>query len=134
MNSQLINLEHPILVVDDVHMMRRIICSHLKSIGIINIKQAKNGLRALKELRDGYFSAIICDWSMDDLDGLALYKVLRDDVRLCNIPFIMVSTHSDINQISLIKEAGIKFYIAKPFSPQEIENKLISALNVSAIW
>jgi two-component system chemotaxis response regulator CheY len=84
----------PILIVDDYKTMLRIIRNLLKQLGFNNVDEAIDGSSALTKLRDKDFGLVISDWNMEPMSGLRLLKEVRADVKLKNIPFIMITAES----------------------------------------
>lgn len=62
------------LVVDDAESMRSAINTLLRSLGYENILTAKDGAQALQILRSPPVNAVLSDWSMPVMDGLALLR------------------------------------------------------------
>lgn len=117
-----------ILVVDDFSMMRRIIKNLLREIGYENIQESENGKEALAMARSGNFDLIITDWNMPEMDGYELLKQIRFDDKLCATPVIMVTAEAKKDQIVAAAKAGVNGYIIKPFTANQIKDKINKVL------
>ncbi len=117
-----------ILVVDDYKTMIRIIRNLLKQLGFNNVDEATDGSSALTKLRDGSFHLCISDWNMEPMTGLQLLKEVRADVKLANLPFIMVTAESKTENVVAAKQAGVSNYIVKPFNAATLKAKLVGVL------
>jgi two-component system chemotaxis response regulator CheY len=117
-----------ILVVDDYKTMIRIIRNLLKQLGFNNVDEATDGSSALTKLRDGSFQLCISDWNMEPMTGLQLLKEVRADVKLANLPFIMVTAESKTENVVAAKQAGVSNYIVKPFNAATLKAKLVGVL------
>jgi two-component system chemotaxis response regulator CheY len=114
----------PILIVDDYKTMLRIIRNLLKQLGFNNVDEAIDGSSALTKLRDKDFGLVISDWNMEPMSGLRLLKEVRADVKLKDIPFIMITAESKSENVIAAKEAGV----SKPFNAATLKGKLTTVL------
>ena len=118
----------PILIVDDYKTMLRIIRNLLKQLGFNNVDEAIDGSSALQKLRDKDCGLIISDWNMEPMSGLQLLKEVRADVKLKELPFIMITAESKSENVIAAKEAGVSNYIVKPFNAATLKGKLTTVL------
>ena len=117
-----------ILIVDDYKTMLRIIRNLLKQLGFNQVDEAIDGSSALTKLRDKDFGLVISDWNMEPMSGLQLLKEVRADVKLKEIPFIMITAESKSENVIAAKEAGVSNYIVKPFNAATLKGKLSTVL------
>ncbi len=117
-----------ILIVDDYKTMLRIIRNLLKQLGFNNVDEAIDGSSALTKLRDKDFGLVISDWNMEPMSGLQLLKEVRADVKLKEIPFIMITAESKSENVIAAKEAGVSNYIVKPFNAATLKGKLTTVI------
>jgi two-component system chemotaxis response regulator CheY len=118
----------PILIVDDYKTMIRIIRNLLKQVGFTNVDEAIDGSSALTKLRDRDFGLVISDWNMEPMSGLQLLEEVRADVRLKELPFIMITAESKSENVIAAKAAGVSNYIVKPFNAAILKGKLAAVL------
>ena len=118
----------PILIVDDYKTMLRIIRNLLKQLGFDNVDEATDGSSALQKLRDKDFGLVISDWNMEPMSGLQLLKEVRADMKLKELPFIMITAESKSENVIAAKEAGVSNYIVKPFNAATLKGKLTTVL------
>lgn len=117
-----------VLIVDDYKTMLRIIRNLLKQIDFENVEEASNGEEALSKLQAGNFELVISDWNMEPMTGLELLQNVRADSRLKNLPFIMITAESKIENVVAAKQAGVSNYIVKPFSAETLRGKIAKVL------
>jgi len=113
-----------ILIVDDFATMRKIIRKIVCGIGFNNIAEASNGQEALAMLTTGKYSLLITDWNMPVMSGLELLKSIRADERLKTLPVLMVTAEGSKENIYEAAKAGVNGYILKPFTPEDLKEKL----------
>lgn len=123
-----VEMNMPILIVDDYKTMLRIIRNLLKQLGFDNVDEATDGSSALQKLRDKDFSLVISDWNMEPMSGLQLLKEVRTDTKLKEMPFIMITAESKSENVIAAKQAGVSNYIVKPFNAATLKGKLTTVL------
>ena len=114
----------PVLVVDDFKTMRRIVRQALKGMGFQSIDEAEDGKIALQKLQQGSYQLIISDWNMPNMMGIDLLKAVRADTRLRAIPVLMLTAESQKENVLEAARAGVSNYIVKPFTQDQLEEKL----------
>jgi two-component system chemotaxis response regulator CheY len=119
-----VDMNMPILIVDDYKTMLRIIRNLLKQLGFDNVDEATDGSQALQKLRQKDFALVISDWNMEPMTGLQLLREIRADIRLKDMPFIMVTAESKTENVIAAKQAGVNNYIVKPFNAETLKSKL----------
>ena len=123
-----IDMNMPVLIVDDYKTMLRIIRNLLKQLGFNNVDEASDGAEALQRLRDKTYGLVISDWNMEPMSGLQLLEEVRADGKLKEMPFIMVTAESKTENVMAAKQAGVSNYIVKPFNAATLKTKLVSVL------
>ena len=118
----------PILIVDDYKTMLKIIRNLLKQLGFENVDEAMDGSAALHKLREKPYDLVISDWNMEPMTGLQLLKEVRTDVKLKDVPFIMITAESKSENVIVAKKAGVSNYIVKPFTAAVLESKIKAVL------
>jgi two-component system chemotaxis response regulator CheY len=113
-----------VLVVDDMSTMRRIVKNVLKQIGYSDIVEAENGQEALNKLKDGGFGLIVSDWNMPIMPGIELLRAVRADQDLKGLPFLMVTSEAQKENIIEAIQAGVSNYVVKPFTAEALQEKL----------
>ena len=113
------------LVVDDSRAVRMILARTLREIGY-EVCEAANGLEALAliETQNKELALVLTDWNMPELNGLDLLKQLRQNPRLDSLAVVMVTTETELDQISVALEAGANEYVMKPFTKEILVDKL----------
>jgi len=113
------------LVVDDSRAMRRIIGKYLHELGF-EVHEAASGLEALVSApKIEGLSLILLDWNMPEMDGRTLLLRLRGEPEFADIPIMMVTTESEMEQVEVALNAGASEYLMKPFDRQALLEKLL---------
>jgi len=107
-----------ILVIDDEQNIRRMLARVLSSEGFI-VKEAINGLEALKRLEEENYSLVLLDLKMPGLNGIeTLKKIRKNDL---NLPVIMMSAYGSILEAVEAMKLGALDYLIKPFDIEELK-------------
>lgn len=108
-----------ILVVDDSHAPREIICEALRKYNI-TVLEAKNGVEAQAQLKAHRFDLVITDLIMPEMNGYELCRWIRDKYAIPNIPIIICSTKKEDFDIDWGKRQGADAYVIKPFDNMDL--------------
>jgi chemosensory pili system protein ChpA (sensor histidine kinase/response regulator) len=108
-----------ILVVDDSITVRRVTQRLLQREGY-RVSMAADGLQALERLQEERPAVVLSDIEMPRMDGFDLARNIRGDVRLNNLPIIMITSRIAEKHREHAKELGVDHYLGKPFSEEEL--------------
>lgn len=113
-----------ILVVDDSAATRFIISKMLKEItsNIVHASNGREGLECLK--RNSDIDVALVDWNMPVMSGYEMICAVRQDPQYKGVKLMMVTTETEMNQIVRAIEAGADEYLMKPFTQEDIVDKL----------
>lgn len=113
-----------ILIVDDSTAMRQMVIRAMRQAGFGDheYSQAEDGEVALESILDTQPDLVVCDWNMPNMNGIELLKKLGE--HNVTIPFGFVTTESSLEMKTVAKEAGARFMISKPFTPEVFEKTL----------
>ena len=113
------------LVVDDSRAVRMILAKTLKELGY-EVREAANGREALEviEAEKTAVTLVLADWNMPEVNGLDLLKQLRQNPELSRLVVIMVTTETELDQMTVALEAGANEYVMKPFTKEILVEKL----------
>jgi DNA-binding response OmpR family regulator len=105
-----------ILIIEDDTAIAEIERDFLEINGFIT-KIEKDGIAALKRIRDEQFDLILLDLMLPGMDGYEICRKVRAEI---DIPILMVTAKTE--NIDKIRGLGLGAddYISKPFSPTEL--------------
>ena len=113
-----------VLVVDDMASMRQVMKHMLVKLGHETVDEAGCGVQALKMLRTNDYDLLITDLHMPNLDGEQLLKKVRQDIRLHNLPVLMVSSEDDKTKIMAVIAGEVTGFMVKPFDLATLRKQL----------
>src|SRR5512136_130262 len=117
-----------IMVIDDEAVVREGVRRTLIANGF-TVETCASGQQALERLLDDSFSLVITGLRMPGMSGmevLSTLHALRPD-----LPVIMITGYAMVESAVDAMKHGAVDYIAKPFKPQEIVEKVKSALEAA---
>lgn len=122
-----------ILLVDSDVRAAQLVKTILMSFGIRKIDLVFSGEEALQALRTRRVDLLITERVLEPTSGLALVKAIRgakgDRLLRHDMPIIMLTAHSAIDEVKAARDVGITEFVAKPFSARTISNRLIEIID-----
>lgn len=120
-----------VLLVDDVPQAARLLQMVFNGLGVHQVFIACDGMAAQEFLDaaddDEQVDLIVCDWKMPRMSGLALLRQVRTVYP--EMPFMMVTGNAEAESVKEAIELGVDAYITKPFSPRQVQEKLLVMMN-----
>jgi len=108
-----------IAIVDDEPDILKLISLHLRKAGYQTVElDTTNRLWSL--LTEKKPGLVILDLMLPDMDGLEIFKRLKQNPETSALPVIMVTAKADEVDRIIGLELGADDYITKPFSPREL--------------
>jgi CheY-like chemotaxis protein len=118
-----------VLTVDDSKVVRTLVGRYLKPFGV-GIIEAENGQIGLTKARECQPQLILLDYNMPVMDGYKTLEALTQDPILRQIPVIMLTTEAVAETVMKLVKLGLKNYITKPFSRQDLIKKINTVLQL----
>ncbi len=112
------------IVIDDSKAIRSILTKYLQELGF-EVVEASDGNQALEHLKGGGEVAVaMVDWNMPNMDGYDFIQAVRANKAYDNTRLVMVTTETEMSQVTKALEAGADEYVMKPFTKEMIVEKL----------
>jgi DNA-binding response OmpR family regulator len=94
---------------------------------------AHGGIEGLETIRSVKPDLVLLDLMMPEVDGWQVYQQLKADEDIANIPVIVVTAKAqNIDKVLGLHIAKVDDYISKPFSLQELVDRVEKVLNKHA--
>ena len=121
-----------VLIVDDSSVMRKIVQRSLRQAGLElgQVVEAGNGIEALAAVKEGAFDLILTDINMPAMDGIEFLRQLGTVEGAKGTPVVMVTTEGSESRVVEALSIGAKGYIRKPFTPDQIKERVSPLLEV----
>jgi len=108
-----------ILIIDDDVNALKLLAYTLRKAGF-DILVAQNGFEGLEKAEQHLPDLIVADLMMPKMDGYEVTRRLRANPTTQNIPIIMLTAKSQVQDKVAGFEAGVDDYVTKPVMPAEL--------------
>ena len=123
-------MDSDVLVVDDSAAIRKILTRVLRQTGmaIQTIHEAGDGQEALAVMAQHRVDLVLSDINMPKMDGLQLLASLKASSQWQKIPVVMITTEGGETKVAEAVKLGAAGYVRKPFTADQIKEKLVGIL------
>jgi twitching motility two-component system response regulator PilG len=112
-----------VLVVEDSATTRKVIAVILKHEGF-DVVEAKDGIEALARFNEITPDLVLLDIIMPGMDGYQVLSTMKHNENFKKIPVIMLTARDGLIDKVKGKMSGCSEYLTKPFTPEELLNKI----------
>jgi two-component system, chemotaxis family, chemotaxis protein CheY len=119
-----------VLIVDDSAAIRKILQRVLNqaNVPMAEVFEAGDGVEALKVLKAQKVDLILSDINMPNMDGLQLLSEMRCVPAWKDVPVLIISTEGSQSKVMDAIQLGASGYVRKPFTAEQIKEKLAGIL------
>ena len=123
-------MQADVLVVDDSAAIRKILQRVLRQTGmaIRTIHEAGDGQEALEILKSHQPALVLTDINMPKMDGLQFLAAVKSSENWRGIPVVMITTEGGESKVGEAVKLGAAGYVRKPFTADQIKEKLAGIL------
>lgn len=127
-------MAYTILIVDDSATTRAVIkrTIQMAQVPVARFIEAGNGRDALMILRQGGVDLVLLDLNMPEMTGMEVATVAHADPDI-TAPIVIVSSESMASRIAQLKAQGVRDYIKKPFTPEQIRDVVTNVLGAAHV-
>jgi DNA-binding response OmpR family regulator len=116
-----------IVVADDDADILDLVALTLERAGHV-VHRARDGLEAFELIRAQRPDLAVLDVAMPQLDGLELTRLLREGAETSGLPIVLLTARVQDGDVDAGLAAGAQAYVRKPFSPQELQERVAALL------
>jgi two-component system chemotaxis response regulator CheY len=119
-----------VLIVDDSAAIRKILQRVLRQtdLPLGEIHEAGDGTEAITILEKRSFGLVLSDINMPQMDGLQLLARIKEIAGMKSVPVIMITTEGGQGKVMEAVQLGAAGYVRKPFTAEQIKEKLAGIL------
>lgn len=119
-----------ILVIDDEQSINELIKVNLELVGY-KVIQAFDGTKGFALAKQELPNAIILDVMMPEVDGYTVAQRIRQNPSTKNVPILMLTALSELNDKVKGFDIGVDDYLVKPFEMEELKVRIRALLKRS---
>lgn len=119
-----------ILLVEDTKINQLVVAKFLKTWHL-KIEYAVNGLEAIEQAQKNVYDLILMDLQMPEMDGYEATRGIRLMPKHKDTPIIALTASALVEERERAFKAGVTDYLTKPFSPNELYNKIIRYIQIN---
>ena len=119
-----------VVIVDDRHVMRKVIRALLASIGVQHIFEAGDGISGLDAICTVAPHVVLLDWDMPQMNGAEFVRKVRSPATFAqpDVPIIILTGHGERSCVSEAERLGVHEYLVKPVLGQELLSCIVSVV------
>ncbi|MGG1630315.1 response regulator transcription factor [Rossellomorea sp. NRS-1567] len=117
-----------ILIAEDEEVLRMLMVDTLEDEGH-ELDEAADGREAVDHIMENDYDLILLDYMMPLLTGLEVIERVRNSPEKSTVKIMMVSAKSQQSDKDLVLKSGADYFIAKPYSPAELVQRIEEILN-----
>ncbi|MGH2727939.1 MAG: response regulator [Actinomycetota bacterium] len=119
------------LIVEDESDLRLMTRMILESRPGFEVLEAENGAEALALLDRATIDLVLLDIRLPDMEGWDILERLTEQGRFPALPVVMVSAHSTPSTAERALREGVRAYVTKPFTSDELFDAIDRALQAA---
>lgn len=115
-----------VLLVDRSHYCRSLIAQMLRAFGVQNVISCESGAEAQDQLKTNAVELCVIEADLPDMTGAQLIIWIRRDNKepLRFVPILVLSSYTQMRQLSATRDAGANLLLKKPLSAQALFDRL----------
>ncbi len=116
-----------ILIVDDSAITRAVLKKTLSLIdlSVSDVSEASNGREALESIRNSPVDLVFADLNMPEMNGMEMTSHIMEEYGSDAPAVVVVTTEASPARITELLKQGIKGYVHKPFTPEQIRDMIL---------
>ena len=121
-------MNHTILVIEDNDVNMELLRDILLRIGKYRMLEAVDAETGIRLAREHHPDLILMYIELPGMDGLSASRIIKMDVKLADVPIVVLTSHAMSGDEEKARAAGCSSYLTKPIDTRsflkEIEKNL----------
>ena len=114
-----------LLLIDDNEDNQLLVKFALETYTDWNIIIASDGIEGITKAESERPDVILLDYIMPDLDGLAVYEILKSNLFTCSIPIIFMTAMVQSKILNRLENTMAEGIITKPFDSLNLHSQIV---------
>ncbi len=120
-----------VLVIEDDKIMGQMVAEILDDAGF-EVTTATDGLIAFEKLQQRSIDFVVLDILLPEMNGFEIYTKLQENPETEDIPVLIITAWADERHLERASQLGIRHFLAKPFTEDELLYEILSLLRDSS--
>lgn len=121
--------QEKVVVIDDSKTLCNTFCELLADLGF-RTEGYYSGNTALEAMQKDIPDLLLLDLNMPDVDGYEVCRRMQSNKALADIPIVVISSYSNIDEKLKAFEAGAVDYVTKPIQMAEVQARIETHLSL----
>jgi putative two-component system response regulator len=122
-----------VVVVDDETMVTAALRAFLELETSYEILTFTSPLKAIEAIQNEHVHVVVADYMMPELDGISFLKQVRE-IRPLTTRILLTGYADKDNAIRAINEAGLYYYLEKPWDNEHLKMVIRNGIERSALF
>jgi sigma-B regulation protein RsbU (phosphoserine phosphatase) len=127
--QQKVNYNVKILVIDDDRITQNVLRKALEGQGY-KVIIASSGSEGIELVKKHHPALIICDWQMEEMNGLEVCNIIKDDRHFSDIFFILLTARTSVEDRVKGLDTGADEFLSKPVEIIELKARVRAGLRL----
>lgn len=123
------NSQIKILVIDDDRIIQLVLQKALQGQGY-QVILASSGIQGIEQAQKHHPSVIICDWQMEEMDGLEVCRIIKSEPSLSTPFFILLTSRKAVEDKVEGLDNGADDFLSKPIELTELKARVRAGLRL----
>ncbi|WP_300154887.1 response regulator [Solidesulfovibrio sp.] len=97
------------------------------------VEHFTSGGKALEYLAANHVDIVLLDSQLDDMDGIQFLRLIRRDLRLKDVPVVMITAQSQRDKVLDAIAVGCAGYILRPYSEETFAKHVLRGCQVERV-
>jgi len=118
-----------VLLVEPSPTQQKIITGHLSQLGVTRVEWEQSAGAALERMRRANPDLVISAMHLPDMTGSELIENMRLSSDLGDIPFMLISSETDVRYLTPLRQAGVIAILPKPYELDQLKRALFTTVD-----
>lgn len=129
-----IAMELHVLVIDDQASNALLVAEILSGIGPnVRVSTFNQPLDAMRYAEAHCLDLVVTDYSMPDIDGIEVIRLLRRMEHLAELPIVVITAIEDLKVRYAALDAGAADFLTRPINPRECQARCRNLLTMRSL-
>jgi len=116
------------IVIEPSRMQRKLVLAALERQGVVDVEEFESAGPALQRMQTITPDLVVSSMHLEDMTGTDLLHRMRENERLQEVTFMLISSETHYRYLEPIRQAGSIAILPKPFKEEDLGRALSSTI------